>query len=80
LEAIEPREREEIMEIVTSWMEEGERAIVLRLLRKRLGGLDQAAESRIGSLSVERLGELGEALLDFDEPGDLAVWLEKHPE
>jgi predicted transposase YdaD len=104
LEAIDPHEREEVMEIVTSWMEEGiekgmergreegmergmekgreegERALVLRQLRKRLGDLDRAAESRIGSLSLERLGELGEALLDFVEPDDLAVWLEQLPE
>ena len=66
------------MEIVTSWMEEGlqkgQRVLVLRQLRKRLGSLDERAESRIEALSTERLEELGEALLDFSSPDDLAVW------
>ena len=80
------------MEIVTSWMEKGreeglqkglekgQRVLVLRQLRKRLGALDERAESRIEALSTERLEELGEALLDFSNPDDLAVWLQEHPE
>ena len=92
LAAIEPREKEDVMEIVTSWMEKGreeglqkglekgQRVLVLRQLRKRLGALDERAESRIEALSTERLEELGEALLDFSNPDDLAVWLQEHPE
>lgn len=80
------------MEIVTSWMEEGlekgreeglqkgQRVLVLRQLRKRLGSLDEPAESRIEALSTERLEELGEALLDFSSPDDLSVWLQEHSE
>ena len=80
------------MEIVTSWMEEGlekgrkeglekgQRVLVLRQLRKRLGALDERAESHIEALSTERLEELGEALLDFSSPDDLAVWLQEHSE
>jgi hypothetical protein len=86
LAAVEPREKEEVMEIVTSWMEkgleqghqEGTRVLVLRQLRKRLGGLDEAAEARVRALPTERLEELGEALLDFSGPDDLAAWLEEH--
>ena len=92
LAAIEPREKEDVMEIVTSWMEEGlekgrkeglekgQRVLVLRQLRKRLGALDERAESHIEALSTERLEELGEALLDFSSPDDLAVWLQEHSE
>ena len=84
LAAIEPREKEDVMEIVTSWMEEGlqkgQRVLVLRQLRKRLGALDERAESRIEALSTERLEELGEALLDFSSPDDLAIWLHEHSE
>ena len=84
LAAIEPREKEDVMEIVTSWMEEGlqkgQRVLVLRQLRKRLGALDERAESRIEALSAERLEELGEALLDFSSPDDLAIWLQEHSE
>jgi len=88
LATIEPREKEGVMEIVTSWMEkglekgleQGERGLVLRQLRKRLGGLDEAAEARIEALSTDQLEELGEALLDFSNPDDLAVWLQEHSE
>ena len=92
LAAAKFREKEDVMEIVTSWMEkgleqgreqgleEGQRTLVLRMLRKRLGGLDEAAEARIAALPTERLEELGEALLDFSNPDDLAVWLQTHSE
>ncbi len=80
LAAIEPREKGDVMEIVTSWMEKGKRVLVLRQLRSRLGALDEGAESRIEALTTERLEELGEALLDFRTPGELAVWLQEHSE
>ena len=78
------------MEIVTSWMERGLKqgleqgqrqeatALVLRLLRKRLGNLDSEPEARIQALSTARLEELGEALLDFRDPEDLTLWLQAH--
>ena len=84
LAAIEPREKEDVMEIVTSWMEEGlqkgQRVLVLRQLRKRLGTLDERSESRIEALSSVRLEELGEALLDFSSLDDLTTWLREHSE
>ena len=68
------------MEIVTSWMEKGlekgERKMVLRLLRKRLGGLDRALEQRIEALPAEAIERLGEALLDFNRLDDLHAWLQ----
>jgi hypothetical protein len=86
--AMEPREKEEVMEIVTSWMEKGREEgqqqeaslLVLRLLRKRLGRLDEATEARIQAFPRGRLEELGEALLNFSGPHDLAMWLKEHSE
>ncbi|MGO8752185.1 MAG: DUF4351 domain-containing protein [Thermoguttaceae bacterium] len=82
------------MEIVTSWMErgleqgrregrqegrqEGERTLLLRQLRKRLGDLDPVVEEQIASLSADHLGQLGEALFDFNVPADLDAWLQSH--
>jgi hypothetical protein len=84
LAQIEPSEKEDVMEIVTSWMEEGQqqeaRTLVLRQLRKRLGELDESTAARIEAFSTERLEELGEALLDFTGPDDLAAWLQEHSE
>lgn len=50
-------------------------ALVTRLLRRRLGTLPAAAAARVQELSVERLEDLSEALLDFQGPADLEAWL-----
>ena len=91
LQELSPQEREGVMEIVTSWMErglkqgrqegrqesrqEGARTVLLRQLRKRLGDLDAAVEAQIEGLAIERLEQLGEALLDFNSRADLDAWL-----
>jgi len=56
--------------------QEGERNVILRQLRKRLGQLDGRTEDRINALSADRLEELEEALLDFGDRADLEAWLE----
>ena len=74
------------MEIVTSWMkkgleqgrEQGERTLVLRQLRKRLGVLDRGTEERIEALAPEAIERLGDALLDFSRRDDLESWLHAH--
>ncbi|MGA7935995.1 MAG: DUF4351 domain-containing protein [Kovacikia sp.] len=58
--------------------QEGEGALVLRLLQRRIGPIDQNLESRIRSLPVDQLEALGEALLDFTQPTELATWLERN--
>jgi hypothetical protein len=62
-------------------MEEGRHgealALVLRLLRRRLGTLPAGAEERIAALPVPRIDALGEALLDFAQPADLLDWLDR---
>jgi hypothetical protein len=52
-------------------------ALVRRLLFRRLGPLTGAAEERLAALSVAQLEDLGEALLDFARPSDLADWLRR---
>jgi predicted transposase YdaD len=54
---------------------EGERAIVLRLLNRRVGNIPVALLSQIQGLSVEQLEALGDALLDFSTLADLEGWL-----
>lgn len=74
------------MELTTSWKEEGiqiglqqgECAIVLRLLARRLGRLPAATQKQIEQLPVPQLEALSEALLDFKQPAELTRWLERH--
>lgn len=83
LARIEPRQEEQVMEIVTSWMREGleqgrqQEAVsfVLRLLNRRFGSLAPQLQERIQGLSVTELEDLGEALLDFSDVADLEAWL-----
>ncbi|MBI3653563.1 MAG: Rpn family recombination-promoting nuclease/putative transposase, partial [Acidobacteria bacterium] len=58
--------------------QEGTTALTLRLLHKRFGTLDKRTQAQIKALSVEQLEQLGEALLDFQAPQDLAQWLKAH--
>ena len=77
------------MEIVTSWMERGinqglrqgierEIALVLRLVNRRLGGLNPTLEAQIRDLSIEQVEDLGEALFDFQTEADLVNWLNRN--
>jgi predicted transposase YdaD len=58
--------------------QEEARSLVLRLLTRRFGAVDQELQEQIGTLSVAQLEELGEALLDFQTVTDLVVWLDEH--
>jgi predicted transposase/invertase (TIGR01784 family) len=91
---LEETEREDIMQIVTSWMErgiergiaegeqrgraEGERSLVLRQLTRRLGTLPVSAEAQVQALALPQLEALGEALLDFVQLSDLTEWLQSN--
>jgi predicted transposase YdaD len=48
----------------------GEKSLVFRLLNRRVGELPQDVRSRIESLPLEQLENLGEALLDFASMAD----------
>jgi hypothetical protein len=84
-------EKEEVMEIVTSWEREGIKKgrqegrqegrregtvqLVLKQLRRRVGAVSEDQEARVRRLPTERLDALGEALLDFQGVDDLDGWL-----
>jgi hypothetical protein len=79
---IEPERREGVMQIVTSWMQEGidqgierERSLVVRLLTKRVGTLPSEVRDRIDQLPIDQVEALGEALLEFRTLTDLEAWL-----
>ena len=54
-----------------------ETELVLRLIKKKFGNLKKIREKQILSLPIEKIEELGEALLDFKDAGDLRMWLNR---
>jgi len=80
LATIEPREQEKVMQIVTSWMRQGEKQgelkLLMRLLNRRLGEISPQLKGRIENLSTSDIENLGEALLDFSSVADLEAWFE----
>ena len=74
-----PQEREKIMEITTSWMEQGQesatRSLVVKQLTRKLGNLSPELLAKVSSLNLERVEALAEDLLDFKQVGDLERWL-----
>jgi predicted transposase YdaD len=91
LQAMPADERENVMELTTSWKEEGRAegraegrvegrhdgaaGVVLRQLHRRLGDLPQALIAHIEALRIEDLERLAEDLLDFAAVADLERWL-----
>jgi predicted transposase YdaD len=83
----EPVKQEEVMEIVTSWMQEGievgklagklegEFAIITRQLNRRIGLVTPELQERLKQLSTTQLEDLAEALSDFSSVEDLLAWL-----
>jgi Domain of unknown function (DUF4351) len=57
--------------------EEGQ-ALILRQLTRRVGNVPIDTEVRIKALSLAQLEDLGEALLDFTQMGDLLAWLDSN--
>ena len=55
-----------------------EQTLILRLLKRRLGNVSNDLEAQIGSLPLDRLEELGEALFDFTRMSNLIGWLDKN--
>ncbi len=91
LESVPDREKGDVMEIVTSWMEEGiEKGLekgrqegtartLLRQLDRRCGLLPSELIARVGGLPVDALDRLAEALLGFSTLADLERWLANEP-
>ncbi|MCT7961127.1 DUF4351 domain-containing protein [Laspinema sp. D1] len=84
MSTILPQEQEGLMEIVTSWMEQGMReatvSLVQRLLNRRCGGISPELDLAVRQLSTPQLEELSEALLDFTSEADLVAWLNERTE
>lgn len=53
----------------------GKQSLILRLLNRRIGVISPETETKVRALSLSRLEELGEALLDFSQPSELNQWL-----
>jgi predicted transposase YdaD len=87
LGTMEMREQEQIMQITTSWKEEGrvegrqegrqeeKLAITLRLLNRKLSTLPEGVADSVRSLKPAQLDSLTEDLLDFQSLDDLQNWL-----
>ncbi len=81
-------EKEQVMQIVTSWMEQGieqgeQKATlksVLRVLNRRVGSLGTDVHERLEDLSVSQLEDLLDAALDFDQMSNLIGWLDVNHE
>ena len=77
-------EKEQIMQITTSWKEEGrvegrleeKLNITLRQLKRKLGNLPEEIVEKIKSLESSQLDSLTEDLLDFQSLSDLINWLD----
>jgi hypothetical protein len=79
LDTMETREQEQIMQITTSWKEEGivegQSNTILRQLNRKLGNLSEETATQIKSLKPNQLDILTEDLLDFQTFDDLNRWL-----
>ncbi|BAY22186.1 hypothetical protein NIES2100_19490 [Calothrix sp. NIES-2100] len=72
----ETRVYREIKEEGREEAEKREKSLIFRQLTRRVGELPQDVRSRVESLPLEQLENLGEALLDFTSLADLQAWLE----
>lgn len=87
----ELEEEEKTMPYVTSWermgyargltegreegREEGEKKLVVRLLQRRFGEVDEKLLRRVNRLSLEQVEQLSDVLFDFTSLQDLKRWL-----
>jgi predicted transposase YdaD len=83
-------EKEAIMQMTTSWKEEGilegmqqgmqqeGLSLIIRQLARKLGALPASALDAVRALDLSQLEDLGDALLDFSKREDLDTWLREH--
>jgi len=92
LEKLAPVEKEQIVEATMSWAERAEQkglqkglqqglqqgmlTLVTKQIEHRFGLIDSQTRERLSELSSDQLETLGDALLDFSRPEDLAEWLQ----
>ncbi len=58
--------------------QEAGQLLILRQLVRQVGEVPPELQAQVQALSLEQLGELGEALLDFAQLADLVNWLQSH--
>ncbi len=79
-------EREQVMDLLSGGQQQQQQtleagakqealSLVIRLLNRRLGGLNPDLEAQVRNLPVNQIEDLGEALLDFSNEEDLKNWL-----
>jgi hypothetical protein len=87
VDKIKPKqEKEQVMQMVTSWMEQGieqgkERTalkMVQRVLFHRIGVIEPEVADRLRSLSISKLESLFDEALDFNELPELLNWLNQN--
>jgi predicted transposase YdaD len=55
----------------------GEERLIIRQINSRFANIESSLIDKIRLLSTEELEDLGEALLNFSEVGDLVTWLKQ---
>ena len=77
-EGIQEGRQEGRQEGMQEGIKAGQRALILRMLERRLAAVNPDVVSRIGELSVEQLESLVEEVVEFSSLSDLMVWLEQN--
>ncbi|NJN85420.1 MAG: DUF4351 domain-containing protein [Leptolyngbyaceae cyanobacterium SL_7_1] len=80
-QALRQEAREEALQQVSQEVQlKGERALILRLLTRKVGEVPSSTKAQIETLNLVQLEDLGEALLNFATLADLTQWLEQLPQ
>ncbi len=58
--------------------EQKERSLILRMIVRKVGELTPETLAQIEALPIDQLEALGEDLLDFNQPADLTLWLQRN--
>jgi hypothetical protein len=73
------KEKEQVMQMVTSWMIQGELQATLKSVRRvllhQIGAIEPAIDQQLQSMPVEQLETLFDAALDFKNQQELIDWL-----
>ncbi len=90
LAALEPAEREPIMQVVNEFVEEGiqrgleqgkqdgQARLILRLLQRQFSQVPEQLRQAVQSLASARLEEMAGAILDFHTLADAQAWIAAH--
>lgn len=76
-ELVETSEQRGIQRGRQEGRQEGEVLLTLRQLNHKFGPLSEDMSQQIRSLAIPQLEALAEALLDFQTPTDLILWLQQ---